>query len=204
VNDVEFSGLRGRFFAWFLTSPMRRILHKKMGNPDGRLLELLELAGHETVVDSGSGHHSLMVADRLSSGQVKCVDVSREMLERLSKLAAKRGLSHRIETVLADGLALPMADGSADRGLSVAVWHHLDDPQRACAELARVLRPGGRLVSIDLEIGPSKKPVRGLRGHDRRFGALEMEAILEEAGLTKISVETLGKWVIGRGDKPLE
>ena len=48
----EFAGLKGRFFAWFLTSPLRRVLEWKMGTPELRLFELLALEGKEVVVDS--------------------------------------------------------------------------------------------------------------------------------------------------------
>ena len=81
-----------------------------------------------------------MVARRLGSGRVVGVDVSTEMLGRLRRNAARQGLSARIEAIEADALALPLDDESIDRAITVATWHHLVDPRRACSELARVLR----------------------------------------------------------------
>lgn len=201
---VEFSGAKGRFFAWFLTSPMRRLLEWRMGRPDDRILELLDLGGDQQVLDAGcgSGFHSLMVAARLDTGRVVSVDVSQEMLDRLHRNAVARGLDARVEPLLADGLALPLPDASVDRALSAAVWHHLDDPDRACAELARVLRPGGRAVVCDLVIEPDTKTVRGLEGHDRAFGPSEMRRIFEGAGLVDVETETIGRWVVGAATRP--
>jgi ubiquinone/menaquinone biosynthesis C-methylase UbiE len=198
----EFSGLKGRFFAWFLTSPLRRVLDWKMGNPDARAIELLQLDGTERVVDSGcgSGYHTLMVARRLGRGRVVGVDVSTEMLGRLRRTAAREGLSGRIEAIEADALALPLADESFDRAITVATWHHLVDPRRACRELVRVLRRGGRLVAIDLSIGEGRQSGKHL-GHARAFSVTEMRSYLEGEALRDIHVEMLGRWVIGSAVK---
>ena len=199
----EFSGLKGRFFAWFLTSPLRRVLEWRMGKPDQRILELLALRGDELVLDAGcgSGFHTLLVAERLTTGRVTAVDVSTEMLARLRTLAAKRGLAQRVAVALGDNLALDLPDATFDRSVSVAVWHHLSDPQRACAELARTLKPGGHAVVVDLAIAPSEKAVRGLEGHDRAFGPAEMRQVMERAALVDVTVETIGRWVVGVGHK---
>jgi len=200
----EFSGLKGRFFAWFLTSPMRRVLEMKMGKPEERLMELLELTGGERVLDfgSGSGFHSLLMAEQLPRGGVVAVDVSPEMLDQLRTNAARRGLTDRIEVLQADGLALPLEDASVDRALSAAVWHHLDDPDQACRELVRALRPGGRAVVSDLRIEANTKAIQGLDGHDTAFGPDDMRRIMEQAGLTDVQVEMVGRWVLGAGRKP--
>jgi SAM-dependent methyltransferase len=202
----EFAGLKGRFFAWFLTSPMRRVLEMKMGKPEERIMELLALTGTERVLDfgAGSGFHSLLIADAVPDGGVFAVDISPEMLDQLRTNARKRGLADRIEVLQADGLALPLADASVDRAISAAVWHHLDDPDGACRELVRALRPGGRAVVSDLAIEANRKAVAGLDGHDVAFGPDDMKRIMEQAGLVDVQVETLGRWVLGAGTKPAQ
>ena len=206
MSTSEFSGLRGRFFAWFLTSPLRRVLEWRMGKPEARLLEHLALEGHEQVLDAGcgSGFHTLLIAERLTTGSVVATDVSTEMLDRLRTLAGARGLTGRIEPRLADNLALDLDDACMDRVLSVAVWHHLNDPQKACDELARTLRPGGRVVVVDLEVVASEKAVPGLDGHDKAFGPQDMRRIFTAAGLTSIEVDKVGRWVVGLGHKAPE
>jgi len=206
LSHDEFSGTKGRVAAWFLTSPLRRILEWKMGRPEKRLLEFLQLSGDEVVLDSGcgSGFHTLLLAEELPTGRVLAVDLSGEMLGQLRKNARKRGLVDRIEVLHGDGLDLDMDDNSVDRALSAAVWHHLDDPQEACKELARVVRPGGRVVVSDLKIEPSTKAVAGLKGHDRAFGAQDMSRIMTDAGLDELQIEAVGRWLVGVGVKPLD
>ncbi len=204
LSHEEFSGRKGQVAAWFLTSPLRRVLEWKMGKPEERLMEFLQLSGDETVLDAGcgSGFHSLLMAEQVPNGKVIAVDVSTEMLDQLRKNAKKAGVSERIQVVHADGLHLDLEDNSVDRALSAAVWHHLDDPQGACNEMARVVRPGGRIVVSDLNIEPSTKAVAGLKGHDQAFQAEDMRRIMAKSGLTNIQIETVGRWLVGVGTKP--
>jgi 2-polyprenyl-3-methyl-5-hydroxy-6-metoxy-1,4-benzoquinol methylase len=203
AKNSEFSGFKGRFFAWFLTSPLRRILELKMGKPEARILELLQLQGGERVLDSGcgSGFHTLLIAEALKTGSLVAVDISSEMLDRLRTNAAARGLSERVEVLEADILDLPLDDESFDRAISAAVWHHLDDPAKACRELVRTLRIGGRVVVSDLEIKANTKAVRGLDGHDRAFGPDDMRRVMVEAGLQNVQVSQVGRWLLGAGEK---
>lgn len=204
TTTPEFSGLKGRFAAWFLTSPLRALLEWRMGKPEERILALLRLEGHERVLDAGcgSGFHSLLIARHLPQGRVLAFDVSAEMLDQLRRNVAAAGLSDRVEAALGDGFALPLPDGSVDRAISAAVWHHLADPARAASELARALRPGGRVVVSDLAVAPAQGPMPVVAGHDRPFGPDDMRRILEGAGLVNVEVERLGRWILGAGDKP--
>ena len=171
-SQPEFSGIKGRFFAWFLTSPLRHILHMKMGNPDARFMDLLELSGDETVVDSGcgSGHHTLMVAEQLRGGRIIGLDVSHEMIAKLRANAKRRNLADRIEALEADALAIPLDDAMADRAITLAAWHHLGDPQDACNELVRqtrwqvrVRRPRNQRAASTGQRAPSGRPRSQLR-----------------------------------------
>jgi SAM-dependent methyltransferase len=54
----------------------------------------------------------------------------------------------RVEWVCGDGTALPFGDGSFDRAFSFGSMEHFPDVRRGFAELARVLKPGGRAVSV--------------------------------------------------------
>lgn len=206
----EFSGVKGRLFAWVLTSPLRRAIEWRMGKPEDRILALLRLEGHERVLDAGcgSGFHSLLIARSAPGCTVVAVDVSSEMLDQLRRNAQRAGLTERVEVLLADGLNLPLPDGSVDRAISAAVWHHLSDPERACAELVRALRPGGRVVVSDLAIEARASAEHGHHshhghhGHDRPFAAEDMRRILLGAGLDNVEVESVGRWILGAGDKP--
>jgi SAM-dependent methyltransferase len=53
-----------------------------------------------------------------------------------------------VDARVGDAQALPFADGSFDAALAAWMLYHVPDLDRALAELARVLRPGGRLVAV--------------------------------------------------------
>jgi ArsR family transcriptional regulator len=65
---------------------------------------------------------------------------------------ARRRLDGRTNVELREGdlEALPVADGELDAALLVLTLHHMPDPELVFAEAARALRPGGRLVVIDM------------------------------------------------------
>jgi ubiquinone/menaquinone biosynthesis C-methylase UbiE len=72
-------------------------------------------------------------------------DLSEKMLARAGRRADARAL-RQVELVRADMLALPFGDGQADVFISYSGLHMIDRPELAVREIARCLRPGGRLV----------------------------------------------------------
>lgn len=89
-------------------------------------------------------------------------DLAPEMLERTRQAALRRGVMHLVTTRQADVGALPFEDGSFDLVLSLTGLHCFPDPRRAVEEMARVLRPGGRLVGSALlnDTGLAFEPLR--------------------------------------------
>jgi SAM-dependent methyltransferase len=80
-------------------------------------------------------------------GEVVALDNSQTMLDA----AQRRDDGGPVRYVLGDVRALPYADGYFDGVRSERVLQHLDDPDAAIREMARVLRPGGRLSLIDTD-----------------------------------------------------
>lgn len=99
------------------------------------------------VLDAGSGDGTVaeLVAPR--ARRVVCVDRSEAMIT-----AARRRLAGRahVRCEVGDVGALAEADASFDLALCLNVLVHVESPPRALAELARVLRPGGRLTLVTL------------------------------------------------------
>lgn len=95
----------------------------------------------ERLVDVGGGPGTAAVASSVAERIV--VDPSPRMLAR----ARRRGLS----TELGVAEDLPFEDDSVDVVLFVYSLHHVDDPDRALSEAARVLRPGGVLVVREVD-----------------------------------------------------
>ncbi len=96
---------------------------------------------------AGAGHASLALAPHVA--RVDAVDPTPEMLAVAGRLAAERGIGNIVPTEAA-AEALPFPDATFDLAMSRFSIHHWPDPGRALAEVARVLRPAGRLVIVDL------------------------------------------------------
>jgi SAM-dependent methyltransferase len=77
------------------------------------------------------------------------VDVTPAMIERARALAAGAGLSNA-EFVVGDAVALSFEAASFDVVVTRLALHHMPDPGAVLSEVARVLRPGGRLVVLDM------------------------------------------------------
>jgi ubiquinone/menaquinone biosynthesis C-methylase UbiE len=114
-----------------------------------RTLALAAPRPGERVLDvaTGTGVAAFMAAERVGpGGEVVATDISEKMVDSARSSATERGVANMsFERVDAEELAYD--DDSFDVALCVLGLMYPADPQRAIAQLARVLRPGGRAVS---------------------------------------------------------
>ncbi len=96
-------------------------------------------------IGAGTGYFSLNLMQAGLIGELTCTDISSGMLATLAENAERLGLAG-VGTVQTDAEHLPFADASFDLVLGHAILHHIPDLQRAFAEFARVLAPGGRIL----------------------------------------------------------
>jgi SAM-dependent methyltransferase len=99
-----------------------------------------------TVVDVATGPGVIALAMAGAGASVKASDLSPAMVAVLDQRAAEAGCGDRIETAVADAQALPYPDDSADAAVSSFGVIFCPDVERGLGELARVTKPGGRLM----------------------------------------------------------
>jgi ubiquinone/menaquinone biosynthesis C-methylase UbiE len=149
-----------------------------------RALELAAIENGDRVVDLGAGTGLLTLAAARTALEVIAVDYSQPMLDRLAEHVVAADLDG-IRYVRADLREVPIVDGVADVVVSSYAFHHIDDGGKALAlaEARRILRPGGRLVILDMMFGLS------LRASDRRIIAAKVGAIARKgpAGFVRIA-----------------
>jgi ubiquinone/menaquinone biosynthesis C-methylase UbiE len=116
-----------------------------------RILELARLAGDDRLLDVGAGTGLLALAAAPHVARVSALDVSPAMCRHLEYKFRRAGIDNA-EVLVNTATDLPLADGTIDVVLSNYCFHHLSDSDkgRAVSEIARVLRPGGRLVFADM------------------------------------------------------
>jgi ubiquinone/menaquinone biosynthesis C-methylase UbiE/DNA-binding transcriptional ArsR family regulator len=134
----------------------------------------------------GTGQVSASLAPFVE--QVIAVDASPEMLQ-----AAKQRLSGFDNIALRRGEleALPVEDGSVDLATLMLVLHHVPEPEKAIAEVARALKPGGRALIVDM-LPHDHESYRQQMGHIwLGFSEEYLRRVLGAAGLTRIRVVTL-------------
>lgn len=122
--------------------------HVHAGGPDlEALVERAVARGARTALDvgCGAGHTAMALAAR--GLDVTALDLTEAMLEESHGLARQRGLQLRFQR--GDAEALPFPDASYDLVTSRYSAHHYPHPERAVAEIARVLRPAGALLLVD-------------------------------------------------------
>ena len=110
---------------------------------------LLRILPPLTVADLGSGEGLLAELLARSCKQVIAVDNSEKMVEFGARKARKNGVEN-LEFRLGDLSRPPIDDGVVDLVILSQALHHAEDPQKALQEAHRILKPGGRVMILDL------------------------------------------------------
>lgn len=149
------------------------------------LLDDLDLRGDERLLDLGCGRGAVLLAAarRLPDGRAvgidlwRTVDQSGNARQVTERNAAAEGVADRVELRTADMIELPFGEGEFDVIVSSLAIHNIPAKAlraQAVSEALRVLRPGGRLVIVDI------------------FKSREYEAVLRAANATDLTSRGLG------------
>ncbi|HWH45983.1 MAG TPA: methyltransferase domain-containing protein [Thermoleophilaceae bacterium] len=170
-------------------------------HPGGRDLTLRAasvagLAAGERALDiaSGAGVTACLLAAEAGVDAVG-VDYGREAVARARRRADAAGLAARVSFVQGDAEALPLADAGFDFAICECSMCTFPDKEAAASEMARVLRPGGRLAITDMTARFEDLP-EALRNAASQVAcvadALPLDgyvALLEQAGLRVTATE---------------
>jgi demethylmenaquinone methyltransferase/2-methoxy-6-polyprenyl-1,4-benzoquinol methylase len=129
-----------------------------------RAIRSLGFTGAETLLDVCTGTGDVAIAATRGprgARRVLGIDFAGAMLMRATAKIARRGLATRVRVARGDAMNLPVASASVD-GVTIAFGiRNVSTPEGACAELLRVLRPGGRLAILEfgLPVVPAVRPL---------------------------------------------
>jgi arsenite methyltransferase len=174
----------------FLLTGMLMILSSRFGKQVARdrLLDGLGLRGDETVLDVGCGRGLLLIgaAKRLPRGRAvgldlwSAEDLTGNLKEATLENARREGVSERVEVRDGDMREMPFPDASFDAVVASLSIHNIYDREgrrKAIREIARVLKPGGRVALQDFQ-------------HVDAYAA-----DLREAGLKGVRITGPGPWI---------
>lgn len=126
------------------------------------MVRALDPSPDDTVLDVATG--TGMVADALvrhSGCSVIALDQSEPMLARARRRVARSPkLRERVSVVRGEAESLPFADGQFDALTFTYLLRYVDDPAATMRELARVVKPGGRIASLEFGVPP--RPIASL------------------------------------------
>lgn len=155
------------------------------------LLETAQVSAEDEVLDIACGPGIVSCAFADVARRVTGMDLVPAMIEQARVLQAERGLEN-VDWRLGDATALPFADAQFDLVVTRYSFHHLVEPGAALREMARVCRPGGRVVVCDVtpeaEKGAAYDEMETLRdpSHVRAVPLDELLQLGRQAGLTEL------------------
>jgi ubiquinone/menaquinone biosynthesis C-methylase UbiE len=158
-----------------------------------RTITLAQLQPGETVLDvgCGTGTLALEVARRVGKeGRVAGVDPGTQQIARARAKTARRHVPIDFQIGVIE--QLPFPDQTFDVVFSTLVMHHLPAPlkRQGLAEIARVLKPGGRLVIADFT-HKQERAGQAVRFHAGGSRIHDLAAIVSETGLDQVETEEM-------------
>ena len=153
---------------------------------------LLQLMPPMVVADLGAGEGSFSQLLAQRAEKVIAVDNSAKMVEFGARLAAENGITN-LDYRLGDLEAPPIEPGSVDLAFFSQSLHHAPHPEAAVKSAHRILKPGGRIVVLDLKIHTFEQARELYADTWLGFAEVELRAFLTRAGFTSVH-----SWIVDR------
>src|SRR5271168_1238140 len=172
---------------------------------------LLTLMPPMVIADLGAGEGTFSQLLARRSKKVIAIDNSEKMVEYGRELARKHGVK-KLEYRKGDIEEVPIRDATVDLAFFSQALHHAQHPERAVAEAWRILKPGGRIVVLDLVQHRFAEARELYADVWLGFSEVELESLLGEAGFCGVHTAVVHKeteapffqTVLATGNKSLE
>jgi ArsR family transcriptional regulator len=153
---------------------------------------LLRLLPPMVIADLGAGEGTLSQLLARTAKRVIAIDNSEKMVEFGAQLAKEHGFPN-LEYRLGDIEEPPIEPGTIDLALFSQALHHAATPQRALQAANKILRPGGRVLILDL-LSHTHEQTRELYGHVwLGFSEIELQRMLKKADFTAIETSIVSR-----------
>jgi ArsR family transcriptional regulator len=153
---------------------------------------LLRLMPPMIIADMGAGEGTLSQLLARTAKKVIAIDNSQKMVEYGERIAKENGYAN-LEYRLGDLEEPPIDSESVDVVLFSQALHHAARPQRAVESAFRILKPGGRILVLDLA-SHTYEQAKELYAHVwLGFSGVELHAVLEKAGFTDLEVSIVAR-----------
>jgi demethylmenaquinone methyltransferase/2-methoxy-6-polyprenyl-1,4-benzoquinol methylase len=117
------------------------------------MIDHIETSGPSAVLDVATGTAGVALElTRRTSASITGLDITETMLRQGQARVADAGMSKRVRLVAGQAEQLPFPDGSFDALTFTYLLRYVDDPAATLAELARVLRPGAVIASLEFAV----------------------------------------------------
>ena len=167
-----------------------RSLHVAEADVEAVMHDVLKHDAIGHLLDIGTGTGRMIELFGPAAAQVTALDRSPDML-RLARAKLPEDAGDKYALLLGDFGALPLDAGSVDTVLLHQVLHYAQAPEQVVAQVARVLRPGGRVLIVDFA-AHEREELRTRDQHARLgFSDAQIESWFAQAGLALERVETL-------------
>lgn len=162
-------------------------------------LDAMKIDSCRSVLDlgCGTGVAARSIARRKGfTGHITGLDISPYLVAAAKRLSEQEGVGHAVEFRAGDSHGLGLPDGSFDAVIAHTLVSHVDDPRAVLREMARVVKPGGKIAVFDGDYASitfgSDDVVKGKADDELIINALvtnprvmrQMPQLLQEAGLT--------------------
>jgi len=184
------SGWRYDLEVWFCDT---FLLRGKLRELRQRTVNLARIQPGESVLDVGCGTGTLAieVQPRVgATGRVFGIDPGTQQIARARSKSARRNLPIDFRIGLIEQLEFP--DQTFDVALNTLMMHHLPDDlkRQGLSEIARVLKPGGRLVIADFK-PPEERQGQSARFHAGGSSMLDLRTLVQDAGFSQVETEEM-------------